>query len=119
MAIEGDSMLVELTTGQRVAALNHVALLRAQLMGGDCEKDVARFIAEMRDVTDSDYQDNNRVLSAIFFLTHIGKDRHSADFTDLTTDERNALIRAINHLKAVVSLYPKRMTLLSLIAQSN
>lgn len=111
MAIKGDSMLVELTAGQRVAALNHVALLRAQLMGGNCEKDVARFIAEMRDVTDSNYQDNKRVLSAIFFLAHIGKDRHSADFTDLTTDERNALIRAMNHLKAVVSLFPKRMTI--------
>lgn len=111
MAIEGDSMLVKLTTGQRVAALNHVALLRAQLMGSNCEKDVARFITEMRDVTDSNYQDNKRALSAIFFLANIGKDRHSTDFTDLTTDERNALIRAMNHLKAVVSLFPKRMTL--------
>ncbi|ADU69574.1 DUF5347 family protein [Pantoea sp. At-9b] len=111
MAIEGDSMLVELTTSQRVAALNHVALLRAQLMGGNCEKDVARFIAEMRDVTDCNYQDNKRALSAIFFLANIGKDRHSANFTDLTADERNALIRAMNHLKAVVSLFPKRMTL--------
>lgn len=55
MAIEGDSLLVELTAGQRVAALNHVALLRAQLMGSNCEKDLSRFIAEMRDVTDSNY----------------------------------------------------------------
>lgn len=111
MAIEGDSMLVELTAGQRVAALNHVALLRAQLMGGNCEKDLARFIAEMRDVTDSNYQDNKRALSAIFFLANIGKDRHSANFIDLTIEERNALNRAMNHLKAVVSLFPKRMTL--------
>ncbi|MGC0849175.1 DUF5347 family protein [Pantoea agglomerans pv. betae] len=111
MAIEGDSMLVELTAGQRVAALNHVALLRAQLMGGNCEKDVARFIAEMRDVTDNNYQDNKRALSAIFFLANIGKDRHSANFTDLTNEERNALIRAMNHLKVVVSFFPKHMTL--------
>ncbi|WP_261644352.1 DUF5347 domain-containing protein [Erwinia mallotivora] len=113
MAIEGDSMLVELTAGQRVSALNHVALLRAQLMGGTCANDIVRFIAEMRDVTDSNYQDNKRALSAIFFLANIGKDRHSADFNDLTNEERNALIRAMNHLKAVVSLFPKRMTLLS------
>lgn len=111
MAIEGDSMLVELTAGQRVAALNHVALLRAQLMGGNCEKDVARFIADMRDITDNNFQDNRRALSAIFFLANIGKDRHSTDFTELTTEEKNALIRAMNHLKAVVSLFPKRMTL--------
>lgn len=65
MANKGDSMLVELTAGQRVAALNHVTLLRAQLMGSNCENDVARFIAEMREVTDSNYQDNKRALSAI------------------------------------------------------
>lgn len=111
MAIEGDSMLVELTAGQRVSALNHVALIRAQLMGGNCEKDMARFFSEMRDVTDSNYQDNKRALSAILFLANIGKDRHDAEFCELTTDERAALIRAMNHLKAVVSLFPKRMAL--------
>ena len=111
MTIEGDSMLVELTAGQRVSALNHVALIRAQLMGGNCEKDMARFFSEMRDVTDSNYQDNKRALSAIFFLAGIGKDRHAVEFSELTTDERAALIRAMNHLKAVVSLFPKRMAL--------
>ncbi|WP_311781291.1 MULTISPECIES: DUF5347 family protein [Pantoea] len=111
MAIEGDSMLVELTAGQRVSALNHVALIRAQLMGGNCEKDMARFFSEMRDVEDRNYQDNKRALSAILFLAGIGKDRHKAEFSELTTDERAALIRAMNHLKAVVSLFPKRMAL--------
>lgn len=111
MAIEGDSMLVELSPGQRVSALNHVALIRAQLMGGNCEKDMARFFSEMRDVKDSNYQDNKRALSAILFLANIGKDRHAAEFSELTTDERKALIRAMNHLKAVVSLFPKRMAL--------
>jgi len=111
MAIEGDSMLVELTAGQRVSALNHVALIRAQLMGGNCEKDMTRFFSEMRDVTDSNYQENKRALSAILFLANIGKDRHDVDFSELTTDEKTALIRAMNHLKAVVSLFPKRMAL--------
>ncbi len=104
-------MLVELTAGQRVSALNHVALIRAQLMGGNCEKDMARFFSEMRDVEDRNYQDNKRALSAILFLAGIGKDRHKAEFSELTTDERAALIRAMNHLKAVVSLFPKRMAL--------
>lgn len=104
-------MLGELTAGQRVSALNHVALIRAQLMGGNCEKDMARFFAEMRDVSDSNYQDNKRALSAILFLASIGKDRHQAEFSELTTDEKTALIRAMNHLKAVVSLFPKRMAL--------
>lgn len=104
-------MLVELSAGQRVSALNHVALIRAQLMGGNCEKDMTRFFSEMRDVTDSNYQDNKRALSAILFLANIGKDRHETEFSELTTDERAALIRAMNHLKAVVSLFPKRMAL--------
>jgi len=111
MAIEGDSMLVELTAGQRVSALNHVALIRAQMMGGNCEKDMARFFSEMRDVTDSNYQENKRALSAILFLANIGKDRHEVDLSELTTDEKTALIRAMNHLKAVVSLFPKRLAL--------
>lgn len=104
-------MLGELTAGQRASALNHVALIRAQLMGGNCEKDMARFFAEMRDVSDSNYQDNKRALSAILFLANIGKDRHQAEFSELTTDEKKALIRAMNQLKAVVSLFPKRMAL--------
>ncbi|MBS7131953.1 MAG: DUF5347 domain-containing protein [Clostridium sp.] len=111
MAIEGESMLGELTAGQRASALNHVALIRAQLMGGNCEKDMARFFSEMRDVTDSNYQDNKRALSAIMFLANIGKDRHAAEFSELTTEEKTALIRAMNNMKAVVSLFPKRMTL--------
>lgn len=111
MAIEGDSIFGELNAGQRVSALNHVALIRAQLLGGDCEKDLARFFSEMRDVSDSSYQDNKRALSAILFLANIGKDRHNAEFSELTTDERKAIIRAMNHLKAVVSLFPVRMTL--------
>lgn len=111
MAIEGDSMLVELSAGQRVSVLNHVALIRAQMMGGNCEKDMARFFSEMRDVTDSNYQENKRALSAILFLANIGKDRHDVDFSELTTDEKTALIRAMNHLKAVVSLFPKRLAL--------
>lgn len=111
MAIEGDSMLVELNAGQRVAALNHVALLRSQFKSGDGEKDLARFFDAMRDVRDGNYQDNKRALSAILFLANIAKDRHSADFNELSTDEKSAVIRAMNHLKAVVSLFPKRMTL--------
>ncbi|MGK3135023.1 DUF5347 family protein [Pantoea trifolii] len=104
-------MLVELSAGQRVAALNHVALLRAQFKGGDSEKDLTRFFDSMRDVRDSNYQDNKRALCAIFFLANIGKDRHNADLNELSTNEKTAVIRAMNQLKAVVSLFPKRMTL--------
>jgi len=110
MAIEGSSMLGDLNAGQRVSVLNHVALLRSQF-GGNCEKELTRFFNDMRDKTDSNFKENERALSAILFLANIGKDRHSIAFSELTTDERKALIRAMNHLKAVVSLFPKKMTL--------
>ncbi|KAA6048154.1 hypothetical protein F3I35_08680 [Pantoea sp. Bo_7] len=110
MAIEGSAMLGELTAGQRVSALNHLAVIRSQF-GGNCEKELVRFFNDMRDVTDSNYHENKRALSAILFLANIGKDRHDVDFSELTTDEKTALIRAMNQLKAVVSLFPKRLAL--------
>lgn len=110
MAIEGNAMLGELTAGQRVSALNHIALIRSQF-GGNSEKELSRFFKDMRDHIDSNYHENKRVLSAILFLANIGKDRHDVDFSELTTDEKAALIRAMNHLKAVVSLFPKKLAL--------
>jgi len=111
MAIEADSALVTITTGKRVAGLNHVAELRSRLWGDNSEKDISRFMENMRDVRDSNYQENKRALSAIFYLANIKTDRHEVDFSELTTDERNALVRAMNHFRAVVSLFPKRLTL--------
>lgn len=110
MAIEGNAMLGELTAGQRVSALNHLAVIRSQF-GGNSEKELSRFFNDMRDVRDSNYQENKRTLGAILFLANIGKDRHDVDFSELTTDEKAALIRAMNQLKAVVSLFPKRLAL--------
>ncbi|MCX8962731.1 DUF5347 domain-containing protein [Erwinia psidii] len=111
MAIEAESALVAITTGKRAAGLNHVAELRTRLFGDNSEKDISRFMDDMRDVRDSNYQENKRALSAIFYLANIKTDRHELDFNDLTTDERNSLIRAMNHFRAVVSLFPKRLTL--------
>ena len=110
MAIEGNAMLGELTAGQRVSALNHIALIRSQF-GGNSEKELSRFFKDMRDHIDINYHENKRVLSAILFLANIGKDRHDVDFSELNTYEKAALIRAMNHLKAVVSLFPKRLAL--------
>ena len=110
MAIEGNAMLGELTAGQRVSALNHLAVIRSQF-GVYSEKELSRFFNDMRDVRDSNYQENKRTLSAILFLANIGNTRHDVDFSELTTDEKTALIRAMNQLKAVVSLFPKRLAL--------
>lgn len=111
MAIEAEAALAEIKAGARVAGLNHVAELRSKLWGSDCGKDISRFMDDMRDVRDCNYHENKRALSAIFYLANIKTDRHELDFSELTTDERNALIRAMNHFRAVVSLFPKRLTL--------
>ena len=42
----------------------------------------------MRDVSDSNYQDNKRALSVIFSLENIGKDWNSADFSELSINEK-------------------------------
>lgn len=111
MAIEADSALVAINTGARTTGLNHVAELRSRFWGDNSAKDISRFMDDMRDTRDSNYQENKRALSAIFYLANIKTDRHELDFSELTTDERNALIRAMNHFRAVVSLFPKRLTL--------
>lgn len=111
MAIEADSVLVARTAGARVAGLNHIAELRSKIWGDSSEKDISRFMDDMRDIRDGNYQENKRALSAIFYLANIKKDRHEIGFSELTTDERYALIRAMNHFRAVVSLFPKRLTL--------
>ncbi|MDN4629133.1 DUF5347 domain-containing protein [Erwinia sp. ACCC 02193] len=111
MAIKAEAALAEIKAGARVAGLNHVAELRSKFWGNDCGKDISRFFEEMRDTTDRNYQENKRALGAIFYLANIRTERHELDFSELTTDEKSALIRAMNHFRAVVSLFPKRMTL--------
>lgn len=113
MAIEGKSIAVELSAGQRVNGLNHIAAIRAQLWGDKCGNELKRFIADMRDKRDAQYEQNKRALSAIFYLANIKSERHDIEFDGLTSNEKNALISAMNHFRAVVSLFPKKLTLLN------
>lgn len=53
--------------GERLAGLNHVAELRAKYWG-DSWKEVERFVDDMRDKRDPQFEENNRALAAIFFL---------------------------------------------------
>ncbi|QGX92094.1 hypothetical protein EFZ10_10900 [Tatumella sp. TA1] len=109
MAIEGANT-VQLSAGQRVSALNHIAAIRGQFWG-DGWKEVERFIDDMRDPRDSNNEENIRTLSAIFYLAKIPTNKHQLSLSELTTDERTALVSAMNQLKAVVSLFPKRIAL--------
>ncbi|MGY9523789.1 DUF5347 domain-containing protein [Citrobacter freundii] len=110
MALEAVELSAPLTAGERLAGLNHIAELRARFWG-DSWKEVERFIDDMRDKRDPQFDENNRALAAIFFLAKISSARHELKLSELTTDEKKALITAMNHFRAVVSLFPKRLTM--------
>ncbi|MEQ5196879.1 DUF5347 domain-containing protein [Klebsiella pasteurii] len=110
MAIEAVELSAPLTAGERLAGLNHIAELRARYWG-DSWKEVERFINDMRDKRDPQFEENSRAMAAIFFLAKIPTARHELELSELTTEEKKALITAMNHFRAVVSLFPKRLTM--------
>jgi hypothetical protein len=111
MAIEGDAARVPLSLCKRLDGLNHIATLREKVFGLNYEQELERFIEEMRDPRDVNKIQNERALAAIFFMAKIPADRHGVHINDLTTDEKRELIKAMNHFRAVVSLFPKRLTM--------
>ena len=110
MAIEAVELSAPLTAGERLAGLNHIAELRARYWG-DSWKEVERFIDDMRDKRDPQFEENSRAMAAIFFLAKIPIARHELELSELTTEEKKALITAMNHFRAVVSLFPRRLTM--------
>ncbi|EPA7751991.1 TPA: DUF5347 domain-containing protein [Klebsiella pneumoniae] len=111
MAIEGDSATVPLSPGHRLDGLNQIAELRAKVFGLNIEPELERFISDMRDQRDINHKQNERALAAIFFMAKIPADRHNVNMNELTTDEKRELVKAMNHFRAVVSLFPKRLTM--------
>ncbi|WP_419685908.1 DUF5347 domain-containing protein [Serratia marcescens] len=110
MALEAVELSAPLTVGERLAGLNHIAELRARFWR-DGWKEVEQFIRDMRNKRDPLFEDNSRALAAIFFLAKIPTVRHELELSELTTDEKKSLITAMNHFCAVVSLFPKRLTM--------
>lgn len=111
MSIEGDAATVPISLGKRLDGLNHIAALRAKVFGLNIEPELERFIEDMRDPRDVNSKQNERALAAIFFMANIPAKRQSVNVNDLTTDEKRELIKAMNHFRAVVSLFPKRLTM--------
>lgn len=111
MAIEGVAATVPLSAGERAAGLNQLAALRARHWDDSGWDEVARFLNDMRDHRDPGYHDNCRALAAIFYFAKLPTARHSAAPDAFTRQEQRALIAAMNHFRAVVSLFPRRLTL--------
>ena len=110
MALESLPQTAPLMVGERLVGLNYVAELRAKHLG-DSSKELERFVADMRDKRDPQHEENSRALSAIFFMAKIPGARHDLKLSELTTEEKKALITAMNHFRAVVSLFPRRLTM--------
>ncbi|MDZ3645555.1 DUF5347 domain-containing protein, partial [Klebsiella pneumoniae] len=88
MAFKAEDITINMSAGQRASALNHISVLRTALYG-DCEKELNRFINEMRDKRDEKYELNNRVLAALFFLANI---RESAN-KQVISSQADSLIK--------------------------
>lgn len=110
MAINAISATVSLNAGERLTGLNYIAELRARYWG-DNWKEIERFVNDMRDKRDPQYEENNRALAAIFFLAKIPLTHHNPELSALTTEQKKAFIKAMNHFRAMVSLFPKRLTM--------
>ncbi|MFP9228938.1 DUF5347 family protein [Pectobacterium cacticida] len=120
MANTEDARAVPLSIAARTDGLNHIARLRREHFKENNEKEMCRFFDDLRDERFYDgnredrklaHSDNLRVLAAIFELADIDKERQNLNFNELTTEEKARLIKAMNKLKAVVSLFPKHLIL--------
>lgn len=111
MAIDGEVATVPLSPGHRFNGLNHIAEIRAKVFGLNIDSELERFISDMREPRDINHKQNERALAAIFFMAQIPAARHSVNVSELTTDEKRELIKAMNHFRAVVSLFPTRLAM--------
>ena len=111
MAIEGAATTRTISPGERYDGLNHIAELRAKVFGSNIESELERFIKDMNDPRDVNNKQNKRALAAIYYMANIPAERHSVKISELTTDEKRELIKAMNHFRTVVSLFPKRLTM--------
>ncbi|PHM60771.1 Phage-related protein [Xenorhabdus stockiae] len=110
MANTEKEKFAQINLGQRLEGLNHLSKIRSIYWGYD-EKELKRFFADMRDKRDCHYEENKRALSAIFYLANIPRARHDSEISQFTSEEKHSLIKAMNHIKAVVSQFPRHLTL--------
>ncbi|EMD1658101.1 DUF5347 family protein [Pluralibacter gergoviae] len=99
-----------LNVGQRPRGLDQISKLRAQYWDED-GKALRAFFAAMQNRRDPEYSRNVRALSALLFLAGIPAGRHALPLESLSTAERTALIHAMNQFRAMVSLFPGRLSL--------
>lgn len=101
--------VASLSLDEKIDGMNTSARMRARLL--DCQgkplnAGMNDFMKELRLQSNNKVRNNSRVLSMIFFLAEIEKEKHSFNFEKLTHDEQMRFIEAINQIKAVTSIFP-------------
>ncbi|CAI1547852.1 DUF5347 family protein [Serratia marcescens] len=112
MAFTKTARTVPLTPSQRADGLQHIAELRRDVFKCDSTAEINRFLADVCNESEPRHKDNIRTLSAILFLAGIKKERHGLSFSELTSEEKKVLVDAMNKFRAVVSLFPKHLSML-------
>ncbi|MEY1536103.1 DUF5347 family protein [Providencia rettgeri] len=96
------------TFESRVNGLNHAAKLRTSVFQCDKQnpdnRELAGFIEYLR-------LSDVRMLNMIFYLAEIKSNQHHLGFDEFNKEEQQAIISAINHIKALAALLPKHMAM--------
>ncbi|WP_272653977.1 DUF5347 family protein [Providencia sp. PROV091] len=96
------------TFESRVNGLNQAAKLRTYVFQCDKQnpdnRELAGFIEYLR-------LSDVRMLNMIFYLAEIKSNQHHLGFDEFNKEEQQAIISAINHIKALAALLPKHMAM--------
>ncbi|HEK2745631.1 DUF5347 domain-containing protein [Proteus mirabilis] len=108
--IENEQRAFHIPIADRVDGLNHTSKLNSLHFGLQNEE-LKRFFFDMRDPFDNCHKENKKFLGVVLYMAGIEKERHDLKFEDFKTEEVFDIIKAINHIKAVTALLPKKLAL--------
>lgn len=98
---------------EKIDQLNECAKLRGKFFEGrekvndkTINQGLIEFIKELSSTSNNKERKNNRVISLLFFLADIKKEKHALNYNQLDNDEQIRLVEAVNQLKAVCSILP-------------
>lgn len=98
----------EATFESRVNGLNQAAKLRTSVFHCDKQnpdnRELAGFIEYLR-------LSDVRILNMIFYLAEIKSNQHHLGFDEFNKEEQQAIISAINQIKALAALLPKHIAM--------
>lgn len=97
-----------LTLQERTDELNKASRLRTTLFHQDKSqpdnRELAQFIDYLR-------RHDERLVKMIFYLANIENEKHFLPFKELDKQQQQAIIQAINQLKALSALLPKHIAM--------